>query len=824
MESRIALSTVGEDEEKSGVDFHPSPSVGDDSFLNELEELAPSTKADANKFQMLCDGLQTCFSEIDNSMMELLELKDNLLLQFLPPNVSARITLVISRLYRAYSLAQIPVHEVIRLVQLYSQPWDQKSAALKKLYETNETKKRILNIAIQRLTSVENQIIHNEQKRCIDNWEKMYIKLALPRCNVRNWKFRLKTFRETSQLGYEHVISWLNSEVRPQSTDYPNEDVLERDEEFGGETTTVPIPQDGEEFGDDPESEAGGSFLSSGKQRARVHSTVDSTTNRRENAAPIITKAEVEIQVSPEHDDQQTWTGDLLSSKYLLFRIYRPTGILKTKFQCIAHAHSNDYKTIPFLLENKSLTTTGKEDESNTKRTRFAGGGRIKPTDAKIKKRTDSTSPEDELNIIDKSQCDELLIPMPSVFKRRSVFQTDNDNDAVRVDVMGDDKLIGSMTLTTEDLLMLDLPNLRQTLEIPLTIIDDSSQQQKRSSVAQTTTNLSTKNLYLDSTSTDLYQSIVSRTPQTYPIYNDKRETIGKLPLLLFWYNKIEINQAAKSTMTAPLEIRAPTPKTIYLTELKPDTREQSLSPVVTTPNPSLLSMPPVKMISHATEPSESRLEQPALTDDDMEIVKSHYEQEISKLHENYQSEIRRLSKLLNDMQLRTKDQMANLSESDENVRELLSMNNDQKLEVQEKRKWKQKRPDANTAPAIVYGKDLPKDFLERYQMFLERSLTRRHQLMAKIEQENARTTERQLEIQHRLSRPEQEEERYDDLCLPAVFMPFRSGNVYNPRAYRFFHHIGSTDPRLTQTPSIFKLPPLPAGSVCTFFISPTKN
>lgn len=30
------------------------------------------------------------------------------------------------------------------------------------------------------------------------------------------------------------------------------------------------------------------------------------------------------------------------------------------------------------------------------------------------------------------------------------------------------------------------------------------------------------------------------------------------------------------------------------------------------------------------------------------------------------------------------------------------------------------------------------------------------------------------------------------DLCLPAVFMPFRSGNVFNPRAYRFFHHVGT--------------------------------
>jgi hypothetical protein len=29
------------------------------------------------------------------------------------------------------------------------------------------------------------------------------------------------------------------------------------------------------------------------------------------------------------------------------------------------------------------------------------------------------------------------------------------------------------------------------------------------------------------------------------------------------------------------------------------------------------------------------------------------------------------------------------------------------------------------------------------------------------------------------------------DLCLPAVFMPFRSGNIFNPRAYQFFHPVG---------------------------------
>lgn len=46
--------------------------------------------------------------------------------------------------------------------------------------------------------------------------------------------------------------------------------------------------------------------------------------------------------------------------------------------------------------------------------------------------------------------------------------------------------------------------------------------------------------------------------------------------------------------------------------------------------------------------------------------------------------------------------------------------------------------------------------------MFLERSMAHRNQLVSKVEQETARANERQMEIQHRLHKPEQTEERYD--------------------------------------------------------------
>jgi hypothetical protein len=48
-----------------------------------------------------------------------------------------------------------------------------KCTVLKKLYDSNETKKRMLNIALQRLTSMEHNIEQYREQKWINNWEKM---------------------------------------------------------------------------------------------------------------------------------------------------------------------------------------------------------------------------------------------------------------------------------------------------------------------------------------------------------------------------------------------------------------------------------------------------------------------------------------------------------------------------------------------------------------------------------------------------------------------------------------------------------------------------
>lgn len=49
------------------------------------------------------------------------------------------------------------------------------------------------------------------------------------------------------------------------------------------------------------------------------------------------------------------------------------------------------------------------------------------------------------------------------------------------------------------------------------------------------------------------------------------------------------------------------------------------------------------------------------------------------------------------------------------------------------------------------------------------------------------------------------------DVSLPALFMPTVSSKnlVYTPRAHGYFHPPGSTDIRITQPPTVFKLPAL---------------
>lgn len=78
---------------------------------------------------------------------------------FIYSSIKPYINMCITFIYPcSVSDANMPVNELVRLVRVYSSPWEEKSAALKKLHDEYESNQRQLNIAIKRLKLVESQV------------------------------------------------------------------------------------------------------------------------------------------------------------------------------------------------------------------------------------------------------------------------------------------------------------------------------------------------------------------------------------------------------------------------------------------------------------------------------------------------------------------------------------------------------------------------------------------------------------------------------------------------------------------------------------------
>lgn len=103
-------------------------------------------------------------------------------------------------------------------------------------------------------------------------------------------------------------------------------------------------------------------------------------------------------------------------------------------------------------------------------------------------------------------------------------------------------------------------------------------------------------------------------------------------------------------------------------------------------------------------------------------------------------------------------------------------------------------------------------NFLERLEVFSEYMIKKQTHLRDKIRTQVSRCIEMQLATQHRLAPINRFKSFYDvndDISLPSIFMPTQctKHTVYTPRARSYFHPFGSKSTRISQPPTIFKLP-----------------
>lgn len=129
------------------------------------------------KFESLIDLVNTNFSEAQGCVQELLQLKDELLMNYLPPPLLFRIAVVFGNLYRTFSDLNTPVNEMLRLVTIFSASWEKNNQLLKNITDLHENKKQLLNNAIKRLANVDKKTKLFAKEKRVQNWEKLFIKL-----------------------------------------------------------------------------------------------------------------------------------------------------------------------------------------------------------------------------------------------------------------------------------------------------------------------------------------------------------------------------------------------------------------------------------------------------------------------------------------------------------------------------------------------------------------------------------------------------------------------------------------------------------------------
>jgi hypothetical protein len=182
---------------------------------------------ETNKFDVLSEGVLTSLCEAQGTLQELLNLKDDLLLHFLPPPLLFRCAVVVGKLYRAFSDLNTPINELTRLVRLNAASWDKQSTVLRDLQKMYAIKKEMLNEAIKRLTLVDHKMQLFEKEKRILNWEKLFIKINEAKGNGRRWKFCMEIFRKKAAQGYEELIRWVES--TPTEADPIHTDQIELD-------------------------------------------------------------------------------------------------------------------------------------------------------------------------------------------------------------------------------------------------------------------------------------------------------------------------------------------------------------------------------------------------------------------------------------------------------------------------------------------------------------------------------------------------------------------------------------------------------------------
>lgn len=416
-----------ESEEEEVDEGHKREGSSDESESDDDEEPDPSSRREPNKFDNLCDGVTNTMAYVHGAMQELLNMKDEMLKHSLPPTLLIKLATVTGKVFRSVSDLNMPVNELVRLVRVYSTPWEEKSAALKKLHEDYENKQRQLNIAVKRLQLVDAHSKRIAREKRIMNWEKLFAKIMSNRGHGRRWKFLIETIKQKAKLGLEHVQEY--TRALEESSDE------EEDEEDDMPMTIKRPGEDSDKLSDLEEGEEDDEKTSTGKDSSddteKSDKEEDSTRVGSPKKVRFASPEEppVPVQVKPPTSDVEVWTGEQEYDHFLYCRVYQPTKVEEQELKCIITLGEQIKKTKRIDAERPvSQPQPEKEKEEAKPKGRGLIGMRAKPAEdkmAQFKKEAEQRKAEQEA----KTRYQEIFFEIPEYFGNDSLWRKGKESE-----------------------------------------------------------------------------------------------------------------------------------------------------------------------------------------------------------------------------------------------------------------------------------------------------------------------------------------------------------------------------------------------------------
>ncbi|KAL8566979.1 hypothetical protein ACOMHN_059779 [Nucella lapillus] len=895
-------------EEEDEEDMEGLKGVEDDSESESSDEDDSGVRrGEPNKFDGLCDGLLNAMALVHCALKDVLDMKDELLKHALPPTVLVHLSMTTSKLFRSVSDLGMPANELVRLVRVYSTPWEEKSAALKKLHEDYEGKQRQLNIAIKRLQLVDAHSKRIAREKRVMNWEKLFAKLTSTKGHGRRWKFLIETIKQKAKMGLEHVQAYTQAleessesededvptqapTTRPEVGDVGSENQSEEFEEGdqesrGGDNAGADDDDDDDDDDDEKEdddrdskdqeegdtaSERTGLKFSNNESdvpTVTIHLANNASDEGSEGAfsragSPKKVRFEEEKAqvIKPPMTDVDISTADPNYDRSLFVRIYCPEGLQdQSLLRCTLTCNGQMFKT-------GILDVTEEEEEEVTdqppKRPRAAGNSRHTPDGPPPASKTEPPPRKSK-----KFKEFELKLPdevPPGTLKLKHMAD-DPDNLQVAVHHGQYEELLAMATIDFADIR--DLP--LQTVFLPPPAGDEpvlrtDSQTSSLSDVGDFDDLSDSIDLMLPDEGEqgrsaqpkdDPARDIDALPFPLYALHAAKADALhkpcGTLPLVLYWGKRERPCVFNRQTGTLGVydlvfDMTGIDLNTTTKQDLHKETVDRSASAITFTPE----------------------VQEETVSKDEYDRLAGKHQEELQYLQEEYE---KRLQELMQSLQAVQNENIALSQQQQQQILRPLSAGSpgsrgtrgsitpaspgsitfhspvsppkkvaspptlkmertvsdvagaggcDRSLPETASSKLRPLPPKTQKThqrnfrigrPLPKWGENLPQDFFERLQLFEEESRIRKQELNERTLREIKESLEKKLSGQHKLSK--REEQMYDalkDVSLPALFMPIKTGNIFNPRAHQYFHPTGSTEMRLTQPPSVFQLPPLP--------------